>query len=88
MKGRRHQEDDLLTPALAINPNQPEESVVASLSGVSGHSGAQSASTGGSGKSARGNKKGRGKAKQDASHLLAFSVASDRVNAGELDMPE
>ena len=38
-------------------------------------------------------KKGKGAGKGsskfgDASHLLGFSVASDRVNAGDIDMPQ
>ena len=38
-------------------------------------------------------KKGKGAGKGsskfgDASHLLGFSVASERVNAGDIDMPQ
>lgn len=34
--------------------------------------------------------KGSGKASKfgDASHLLGFSVASERVNAGDIDVPQ
>ena len=60
-----------------INPNDDDFTTV----GASG-----TAIQGGKGK----NKK-RGKAKgktQDASHLLGFSVQSNRINAGELDVPQ
>ena len=70
-------DDDLLTPAAAINPNGPDF-IDGPLGGAS------------PGKSAANRSKKRGgKLKsKDVSHLLAFSVApSERVNAGELDLP-
>ena len=62
----------MLTPAAAINPNEPDEPVPV---------------LGGGGASGKKNKKkNKSKSKLDASHLLGFSVAAaDRPNAGELD---
>lgn len=71
---RAHLEDELLTPATAINPNDDEFIPV-----------------GGAGAGAKGRNKKRGKGKgksTDASHLLGFNVQSNRINAGELDMPK
>ena len=66
-------EDDLLTPAQAINPQTDEF-------------GFQSVQANG-GKKRKG--KGGGNKKMDASHLLGFSVSSsDRVNAGDIDHPQ
>ena len=81
MKARRNFEDDLLTPAAAINPNDPDF--------LDGPLGGMGASPGGSKSAANRSKKKGGKSKsKDVSHLLAFSVApSERVNAGELDLP-
>ena len=51
-------------------------------------------STGGSshGPTNKSKKKGKGSGKAskfgDASHLLGFSVASERVNAGDIDLPQ
>ena len=74
MKSVKKFEDDLLTPAAAINPNEPDEFVP-----VLGGGGA---AAGGK----KNKKKSKSKSKLDASHLLGFSVASaDRPNAGELD---
>ena len=81
LKSRPHFEDDLLTPAAAINPNEPEE-VVPVLGG-------QGLGSGPGGASKKNKKKNKSKSKLDASHLLGFSVASaDRPNAGELDLPQ
>ena len=78
MKAKRNFEDDLLTPAAAINPNEPDFAdgpIGASPSGVKS-AGSKSKKKGGKNKS------------KDVSHLLAFSVSSsERVNAGELDLP-
>ena len=81
MKARRNFDDDLLTPAAAINPNSDF------LEGPLG--GGQGATPGGSKTGSNSAKKKGGKSKsKDVSHLLAFSVApSERVNAGELDLP-
>ena len=77
LKSVRNNEDELLKPAAAINPNEPEEFVP-----VVGGGGA-----GGGGK--KNKKKNKSKSKLDASHLLGFSVAAaDRPNAGELDLPQ
>ena len=42
--------------------------------------------------SGKSKKKGKGSGKiskfGDASHLLGFSVASERVNAGDIDLPQ
>ena len=72
LKSVKNFEDDLLTPAAAINPNEPDEPVPV---------------LGGGGASGKKNKKkNKSKSKLDASHLLGFSVAAaDRPNAGELD---
>ena len=71
LKSVKKLEDDLLTPAAAINPNEPDEFVPV-LGG------------GGGGKKSK--KKTKSKSRLDASHLLGFSVAaSDRPNAGEFD---
>lgn len=76
-KARKNFDDDLLTPAAAINPNDPDF--------VDGPIGA---SPGGAKAGSRSKKKGGKNKSKDVSHLLAFSVsASDRVNAGELDLP-
>merc|ERR1712004_83020 len=78
LKSKKRFEDDLLTPAAAINPNIDDEVVP-----VVG--GGQTTGSGGAGKN-RNKKKNKSKSKLDASHLLGFSVASaDRHNAGELD---
>ena len=82
MKARRNFEDDLLTPAAAINPNDPDF--------IDGPIGAGSGASPGGSKSSgnRSKKKGAKSKSKDVSHLLAFSVApSERVNAGELDLP-
>jgi len=77
LKSKKKFEDDLLTPAAAINPNNDDEVVPV----VGGNASA-------AGKS-RNKKKNKSKSKLDASHLLGFSVASgDRHNAGELDLPQ
>ncbi len=76
-KPRKNFDDDLLTPAAAINPNEPDFS-----------DGPIGASLGGAKSGNRTKKKGGKNKSKDVSHLLAFSVASsDRVNAGELDLP-
>ena len=75
---RRKHEDDLLTPAQAINPNDGMEE---------GGSGFQTVKAGGN-KGRRRGKTQKGKP-ADASHLLGFNVtAGNRVNAGELDVPQ
>lgn len=78
LKAAPNHEDDLLTPAAAINPNDPSDEWNQG-GGGGGH--------GGAGKSRR-----KGKAstkKMDASHLLGFSVSSsDRINAGDIDHPK
>ena len=80
---RQNFEDDLLTPAAAINPNEPEDTVPVLGGGVSG--GSQGLGAGGR----KNKKKNKSKSKLDASHLLGFSVsASDRPNAGELDFAQ
>ena len=77
-KARKTFDDDLLTPAVAINPNEPDFA-----------DGPIGASPGGVKSGSRSKKKGgKNKSSKDVSHLLGFSVsASDRVNAGELDLP-
>ncbi len=94
---QRRQEDDLLTPAQAINPNSNDVEVPSvGLSGRSGGDKSESKSAfgngGGSGGGGGGKKRGKkdkGRSMADASHLLGFSVASsERVNAGELDLPQ
>merc|ERR1712020_400672 len=73
LKSVKNFEDDLLTPAAAINPNEPDEFVPV-LGG------------GGAGGGKKNKKKNKSKSKLDASHLLGFSVSSsERPNAGELD---
>merc|ERR1719479_780420 len=73
LKSVKKSEDDLLTPAAAINPNEPDEFVPV-LGGV------------GAGGGKKNKKKNKSKSKLDASHLLGFSVSSsERPNAGELD---
>merc|ERR1712223_1065803 len=73
LKSVKKSEDDLLTPAAAINPNEPDEFVPV-LGG------------GGAGGGKKNKKKNKSKSKLDASHLLGFSVSSsERPNAGELD---
>ena len=80
-KAIRKHEDDLLTPAAAINPNDPNDEV-ANSAPMGGNA------AGGAAKS-KNKKKNKSKSKLDASHLLGFSVASaDRPNAGELDLPQ
>merc|ERR1711874_884392 len=84
LKSKKRFEDDLLTPAAAINPNIDDEVVPVVGGGLTG-SGAGSAGAG----ARRNKKKNKSKSKLDASHLLGFSVASaDRHNAGELDLPQ
>jgi hypothetical protein len=81
MKARRTFDDDLLTPAAAINPNDPDFGEMGLGAGIS----PGGVKPGGGNRSKK--KGGKNKSK-DVSHLLAFSVASsDRVNAGELDTP-
>ena len=76
LKSVKNFEDDLLTPAAAINPNDPNDEPVPVLGG------------GGAG-GKKNKKKNKSKSKLDASHLLGFSVAAaDRPNAGELDLPQ
>lgn len=76
IKAARKVEDDLLMPAVAINPNEPDE-VVPVLGGGGNHA------------AKKNKKKSKSKSKLDASHLLGFSVAAaDRPNAGELDLPQ
>ena len=85
MKSAQLPEDDLLTPAQAINPNAPDDG--AGLAG-SGFGGGGGGGPGGSGKKGKKGKVGGGK-KMDASFLLGFSVSSsDRVNAGDIDLPQ
>ena len=75
--------DDLLTPAAAINPSDDFEFAGA------GNSSAGFTAVGAGGKGGKNKKKGRGNNKsKDASHLLGFSVQSNRINAGELDHPQ
>jgi len=78
-KQRRQYEDDLLTPAAAVNPNAGADSdFVPVTNAVNQNKGA-----GGEGKQRRAKKqKGR---PADASFLLGFNVSSERVNAGEID---
>lgn len=62
------------------------------ISGGQGFQQVRGSKTGGGASGGNGGKKkGKGKAGNknnvDANHLLGFSVASNRVNAGELDMP-
>jgi PERQ amino acid-rich with GYF domain-containing protein len=86
LKSARRFEDDLLTPAAAINPNEADE-----LGPVVGGTVASSVPLGGGagGANKKNKKKNKSKSKLDASHLLGFSVASaDRPNAGELDLPQ
>ena len=81
MKSAQQPEDDLLTPAHAINPNAPDDVAMGLGSGGGG-------GPGGSGKKGKKGKVGGGK-KMDASFLLGFSVSSsDRVNAGDIDLPQ
>jgi len=81
LKSKKKFEDDLLTPAAAINPNNDDEVVPVVGGGLAGNASA-------AGKN-RNKKKNKSKSKLDASHLLGFSVASgDRHNAGELDLPQ
>ena len=83
LKTAQMPEDDLLTPAQAINPNAPDDTMPPGLGGVGGGSGG----LGGASKKKKG-KAGGGK-KMDASFLLGFSVSSsDRVNAGDIDLPQ
>jgi hypothetical protein len=80
-------EDDLLTPAAAINPN--DDDVSPSQAGGGGNAGSRNA--GGGGGNAKNRKKGKkDKSRgQDANHLLGFNVtAGERVNAGEFDLPQ
>ena len=78
LKSARSNEDELLKPAAAINPNEPEDFVPVLGGGALG---------GAAGK--KNKKKNKSKSKLDASHLLGFSVAAaDRPNAGELDLPQ
>lgn len=73
--------DDLLTPAAAINPGDDFELSAGNASGFT--------AVGAGGKGGKNKKKGRGNNKsKDASHLLGFSVQSNRINAGELDHPQ
>jgi hypothetical protein len=89
---RRH-EDDLLTPAQAINPNGDLEPMVTMQPksagggrGVDGRGGDARGGDGGAAGSKKRGKKEKGR-QMDMSHLLGFSVASsERVNAGELDL--
>ena len=95
-KHRRNPEDDLLSPAQAINPNDSDEFMASGAAS----SGGGAASGGGGGNSNkqqsnasnanRGRRRGKDKgAKTDGSHLLGFNVtAGSRVNAGELDTPQ
>jgi len=84
LKSKKRFEDDLLTPAAAINPNIDDGVVPVVGGGLTG-SGAGLAGAG----ARRNKKKNKSKSKLDASHLLGFSVASaDRHNAGELDLPQ
>ena len=81
MKSAQQPEDDLLTPAHAINPNAPDDVAMGLASGGGG-------GPGGSAKKGKKGKVGGGK-KMDASFLLGFSVSSsDRVNAGDIDLPQ
>lgn len=71
----------MLTPAAAINPNEPDQDVPVV--------GGMMAAGGNNQGNRRNKKKNKSKSKLDASHLLGFSVsASDRPNAGELDLPQ
>ena len=84
----RHHEDDLLTPAAAINPNDDFEGIGSGANGQGG--GFQQVGPGGRSAQGQGGKNAKKKGKKDkktadASHLLGFSVSSNRVNAGELD---
>ena len=93
-RNQRH-EDDLLTPAQAINPNSVNNNDDVGANGVGVANSARQASGSGAANGgsagARGgkNKKKANKGKKgnnDASHLLGFSVtSSERVNAGEMD---
>jgi len=80
-------EDDLLTPAHAINPNREPE-----VDGTGGGGTGFGASGGPHSAAVKSKKKGKGSGKGskfgDASHLLGFSVASERVNAGDIDVPQ
>jgi len=84
-------EDDLLTPAQAINPNRESENDGWLGAGTGGGTGL-SAGGGSHGLTSKSKKKGKGSGKGnkfgDASHLLGFSVASERVNAGDIDLPQ
>jgi PERQ amino acid-rich with GYF domain-containing protein len=81
LKSSNNFEDELLTPAAAINPNEPDEAVPVPGGGL--------VATGGGGGGRKNKKKNKSKSKLDASHLLGFSVAAaDRPNAGEIDLPQ
>jgi len=91
--GKRY-EDDLLTPAAAVNPNAGDDGPLMAggskaSAPVKGAQAAAMASVGAGGGANGGKKRGKGAKGKKAEHLLGFSVTagSGRVNAGELDLP-
>merc|ERR1712029_167444 len=91
MRQAQRPEDDLLPPAHAINPNAPDDAFAAVFGGHVGSGNGGHGNAGGNAGKGKG-KKGKhqgGTKKMDASFLLGFSVASsDRVNAGDIDLPQ